>query len=81
MNHPDFVQQVNSVEQKIRSEWQTVQEGWKDNVAAKFDNDNMQPFMLTFKKYVTGDGISGYGLEQLMQQMDRHQQDMDSLAN
>lgn len=78
---PDFVAQVQEVEQKLKAEWQSVQEGWQDSVAEGFNVGVIEPYMLNFQQYVTGEGINGYGLEQLLQQMDRHLQDMNSLVN
>lgn len=80
-NIPDFVVQVQQVEQNLRNEWQSVQNDWKDSVAESFNNGVMEPYMRNFPQYITGEGISGYGIEQLLQQMDRHLQEMDSLAN
>lgn len=81
MSIPDFVFQVQNVEQKLESEWQTVQQGWQDAVAHSFNDGVIEPYMLNFRQYITGEGISGYGLEQLLQQMDQHLQEMDSLTN
>jgi hypothetical protein len=81
MSIPDFVRQVQDIEQRLKSEWQTVQQGWQDSVAEGFDSGVMVPYMRNFQQYVTGEGISGYGLEQLLQQMDTHLQQMDSLTN
>lgn len=81
MSIPDFVSQVHNIEQKLESEWQTVQQGWQDAVAQRFNDEVMAPYMLNFRQYITGNGISGYGLEQLLQQMNQHQQKMDSLTN
>lgn len=80
-NTPDFVRQVQEVEQKLKSEWQSVQEGWQDCVAEGFNKGTMMPYSKTFQQYITGEGINGYGLEQLLQQMERHLQDMALLIN
>lgn len=78
---PDFVHQVQEVEQKLQAEWQSVQAGWQDSVAERFNEGVMIPYMKNFRQYITGEGISGYGLEQLLQQMERHLQDMASLTS
>jgi len=78
---PDFVLQVQEAERKLQAEWQSVQEGWQDSVAEGFDNGVMIPYMRNFRQYLTGEGISGYGLEHLLQQMDSHLQEMESLIN
>ena len=80
-NIPDFVRQVQEVEQKLKAEWQSVQEGWQDGVAERFNEGVMVPYSRNFRQYITGEGITGYGLEQLMRQMERHLQDMGSLTN
>lgn len=77
---PDFVLQVQEVERKLQAEWQTVQEGWQDSVADGFNNGVIIPYMRNFRQYLTGEGISGYGLEHLLQQMDSHLQEMESLT-
>lgn len=77
---PDFVNQVQAVERKLRAEWQTVHEGWQDSVAEGFKTGVMEPYMRNFQQYLTGQGIGGYGLEQLLQQMDRHTQEMTALT-
>ena len=80
-NTPDFVHQVQEIERNLTTEWQTVQEGWQDNVEEGFNEGVMTPYMRNFKQYITGEGICGYGLEQLLQQIERHQQEMASLIN
>jgi len=80
-NTPDFVHQAQEVEQKLIAEWQSVQDGWQDIVAERFNEGVMIPYLRNFQQYVTGEGISGYGLEQLLQQMDRHLHEMSSLTN
>lgn len=80
-NTPDFVRQVQEVEQRLNSEWQTVRGGWQDCVAERFNEGVMIPYSRNFQQYITGEGITGYGLEQLLQQMERHLQDMESLNN
>lgn len=77
---PDFVLQVQEVERNLQAEWQTVQEGWQDSVADGFNNGVIIPYMRNFRQYLTGEGISGYGLEHLLQQMDCHLQEMESLT-
>lgn len=78
---PDFVLQVQEVEQKLKTEWQSVQAGWQDCVAERFNEGVMIPYSRNFRQYITGDCITGYGLEQLLRQMERHLQDMESLTN
>lgn len=77
---PDFALQVQEVERKLKAEWQLVQEDWQDNVAEGFNVGIMEPYMRNFQQYVTGDGISGYGVEQLVQRMEQYLQEMASLA-
>lgn len=81
INTPDFVRQVQEVEQKLRTEWQSVREGWQDSVAEGFNEGAMEPYSKNFQQYITGEGISGYGLERLLQQMECHLQDMASLLD
>lgn len=80
-NTSDFVQQVQEVEQQLKTEWQSLQEGWQDCVAVGFNEGVMVPYLKIFQQYLSGEGINGYGLEQLLQQMDKHLQDMASLTN
>lgn len=78
---PDFVYQVQETEHNLNSEWQCVHEAWQDIVAEGFREGTMEPYMRNFQQYLTGDGISGLGLEQLLIQMDKHLNDMASLLN
>lgn len=80
-NIPDFALQVQEIEGNLKAEWQSVQEGWQDSVAEGFNMGVMEPYMRNFRQYLTGEGISGYGLVQLLQQMENHLQDMASLTN
>lgn len=79
-NSPNFVYQVQEVERDLEIEWQSVQQGWRDDVAERFNEKIMDPYMRVFRQYITGEGITGYGIEQLLQQMERHLQDMASIA-
>jgi hypothetical protein len=78
---PDFVPQVQDIERRLKSEWHTVQEGWQDSVAEGFNEGVMEPYVQNFHQYITGEGLDCYGLEQLLQQMDSHLQQMESLTN
>lgn len=79
-NIPDFVLQIQEAERNLKARWQVAQEDWRDASAESFQNDVMEPYCRNFQQYITGDGIKGYGVDQLMQQMDRHLQDMASLT-
>ncbi len=79
-NIPDFVAQVQDVENKLSAEWQSVQEGWQDSVAAGFNESVMIPYFNNFQQYITGQGLNGLGIEQLLLQMDKHLQDMEPLT-
>ena len=82
MNNPSgFVLQVNEVEQKMKTEWHSTLEGWQDSVAESFNEGVMMPLLKNYQQYLSGEGITGYGLEQLLQQMERHLQEMASLTN
>lgn len=81
INNQNFILQVQETERALAAEWQTVQQGWQDNVAEGFNNGVLIPYMRNFQQYLSGEGLSGYGLEQLLQQMDKHQQEMKSLLN
>lgn len=77
---PDFVLQVQEVETDFMAEWQSVRANWKDAVAEGFDQGVIEPYTKNFHQYLTGEGITGYGLPQLLQQMSRHQQEMELLT-
>lgn len=79
-NIPDFVLQVQEVERNLMAQWQLVQEDWRDSAAESFHKDIMEPYSVNFKKYITGEGLKGYGVDQLVQQMDKHLQDMEELT-
>lgn len=80
-NIPDFVLQVQEVERNLKAKWQLVQEDWRDAAAESFNKDIMEPYSDNFRKYITGEGIKGYGLDKLVQQMDKHLQDMEKLTS
>ena len=79
-NIPDFVLQIQEVERNLMAEWKLTQEDWRDNVAERFNEGVMEPYSRNFQQYITGDGIKGYGVDELMQQMDKHLQDMAQLT-
>jgi hypothetical protein len=78
-NIPNFVSQVQEVEQKLNTEWLSVQKGWQDNVADSFREEIMKPYLQKFQQYIVGEAFNGYGLEGLLRQMDNHLQDMDAI--
>lgn len=79
-NIPDFVLQIQEVERNLKAQWQVVQEEWRDSAAESFNNNIMEPYTRNFQQYITGEGIKGYGVDQLVQQMDKHLQDMERLT-
>lgn len=77
---PNFVGQVQEIERNFNTEWQSVQEVWQDSVADGFNEGVIVPYTQNFRQYITGEGINGYGLERLLQQMSQHLQEMESLT-
>ena len=75
---PNFVGQVQEIERNFNTEWQSVQEVWQDSVADGFNEGVIVPYTQNFRQYITGEGINGYGLERLLQQMSQHLQEMES---
>lgn len=79
-NIPDFVLQIQEAERNLKAQWQVVQQDWKLGTAQSFNDGVMDPYCLNFKRYITGEGLTGYGVDKLMQQMDKHLQDMSKLT-
>lgn len=79
-NIPDFVLQVQEVERNLKARWQVVQQEWKGAASDSFNSDIIEPYCRNFHQYITGEGIKGYGIDRLMQQMDKHLQDMARLT-
>lgn len=79
-NIPDFVLQIQEVERNLKATWQVVQEDWRDKSSENFGNWIMVPYTKNFSQYITGDGISGLGVDDLMKQMDKHLSDMERLS-
>ena len=79
-NTPDFVLQIQEVERNLNAKWQTVQESWRDQVAESYKTGVMEPYAKNFNQYISGEGISGYGVAELLQQMNKHLQEMSSLT-
>lgn len=80
MNTPDFVFQIQEAERQLKAEWQVVQENWRDQVAERYRTGIMEPYSKNFQQYLTGEGLKGYGVADLMQQMEKHLQEMSSLT-
>lgn len=70
---PNFADRVQEVEQKMESEWQSVQGVWRDSIAENFQQTHMEPYLHTFQKYIKS-------VEQLPQQMEKHREAMASIA-
>lgn len=79
-NIPDFVLQIQEVERNLKAHWQVVQEDWRDSAAESFKDDVMEPYTRNFHQFITGEGIKGYGVDKLLQQMDKHLQEMERLS-
>ena len=79
-NIPDFVLQIQEVERNLKARWQVVQSDWRGATADSFNDGVIEPYCSNFHKYITGDGIKGLGVDQLMQQMDKHLNEMARLT-
>lgn len=79
-NIPDFVLQIQEVERNLKATWEVVHEDWRDAAAQSFNDDVMSIYVSNFSRYITGDNLTGYGVDELMQQMDKHLQDMAELT-
>lgn len=79
-NTPDFALQVEEAESQLNAQWQEVLSNWHDHVAGSYQTEVMEPYMKNFRQYLSGEGINGYGLTSLLQQMDNHLQEMASLT-
>ena len=81
MSHrQDFVSQIKEVESSLKAQWHSTQKGWQDSIAERFHRGIMEPYSKNFQQYITGEGIQGYGVAELMQQMEKHLQEMSSLT-
>lgn len=79
-NTPDFVHQIQEEERKLNAKWQETQQGWQDQVAERFKTNHIEPYSQRFNQYISGEGICGCGVAELMQQMQKHLQEMSSLT-
>lgn len=79
-NTPDFVLQIQEVEHSLSTKWQEVQTGWRDQVAERYKTGVMEPYSKNFNQYISGEGISGYGVAEMLQQIQKHLQEMASLT-
>ena len=79
-NIPDFVLQIQETERNLKAQWQVVQDDWRDAAAKSFNDGIVEPYCQNFHRYITGEGITGCGVDRLMQQMDKHLKDMARLT-
>ena len=79
-NIPDFVLQIQEAERNLKAKWQMVQNDWRGQAANNFNSGVMEPYTANFHKYITGDGIRGCGVDDLMKRMDKHMQAMAKLS-
>lgn len=79
-NIPDFVQQIQEIERNLKAQWNVTRQIWLDQQAERFDESVMQPFCQNFQDYITGNNLTGYGVDELVKRMDKHLQDMSSLT-
>ena len=79
-NRPDFESQIKEVESNLNAQWQSTKDGWNDPIADRFHSGIMEPYSKNFQQYLTGEGINGYGISDLMRQMENHLQEMSSLT-
>jgi hypothetical protein len=79
-NIPDFVLQIQEAERNLKAQWQVAQKDWRDESSANFNSGIVEPYCKNFHEYITGEGIRGYGVDKLMQQMDKHMKDMARLT-
>ena len=79
-NIPDFVLQIQEVERNLKARWRVVKTGWNGAAADSFDSNVMSKFSLYIEQYITGNGITGLGVDKLLSQMDKHLVDMQQLS-
>lgn len=79
-NIPDFVLQIQEVERNLKARWQVVRSDWRGKTADSFNDGIIEPYCKNFHDYITGEGIKGLGIDQLLQQMDKHLKDMARLT-
>lgn len=79
-NIPDFVLQIQEIERNLKATWEVVHDDWRDESAQSFNDDVMPIYLSNFSRYITGNNLTGYGVDELMQQMDKHLQDMAELT-
>lgn len=79
-NIPDFVLQIQEAEGNLKGLWQIVQSDWRGATADSFKEWIIEPYCDNFHQYITGEGIKGLGVDQLVQHMDKHMQDMSRLS-
>lgn len=77
---PDFESQIQEAERALNAKWQIAKDNWRDQVAERFTTGVMEPYSKNFQQYLTGEGLNGYGVSDLMRQMENHLQEMSSLT-
>jgi len=80
INPQEFTLRVQEVEHDLNAKWQLAQEDWRDLAAEQFKTNIMEPYSRNFQQYISGEGISGYGLTELMLQIDKYLNEMSLLS-
>lgn len=79
-NIPDFVMQIEEVERNLKAQWQLTNMNWNDRVAVKYKEGVFDAYCKFFERYITGEDIRGYGVDDLMKKMNEHLEKMAELT-
>ena len=79
-NIPDFVLQIQEAERNLRARWKVTQNDWRGGAADSYNENVMEPYFRYFYRYVKGEDLKGYGVDELMKQMDKHMKDMEEIT-
>jgi hypothetical protein len=78
---PDFVLQMQEIEQNLQSQCEATKNQWQDSVAKRFYNNFIEEYSEKTKSYLFGAiNMRGMGLDDLLKYIDCKQNEMKELS-
>lgn len=77
---PDYVRQIQEIERQFGSQAAVTAEKWSDDVAKRFYYKFVDRYSKDMHSYLTGEGITGKGLDDLLRFVEQKANEMTALS-
>lgn len=79
MTTPDFVSQIEEIQQRLSAQAESTKSNWQDSVAQRYFEEYIDQYDKSIRAFIHGDG-SGMGLKELLSFIEQKTQELSAIT-